>query len=79
VPIWEGDVCEVDIPHDFGGMVSFSKARGIMVWNDHEGRWFLKMPHSHMRHGNFQVTNAQVIGNLYEHKHLIQDGDRPNK
>lgn len=74
-PIWEADICEVDVPIDFGGMTSFVKARGVMAWNKPVGKWFLKMATKPMGGvGDFQVMNARVIGNIYQHKYLLQDG-----
>ena len=71
--IWEADIIEADVPLDFGGVVSFIKKRGIMVWNDRVGNWFVKMKKSTMSHNRFQITNSIVIGNLYEHKQLLKD------
>lgn len=71
--IWEGDIVEADVPLDFGGVMSFIKGKGVMVWNERGGNWLLQMKQSPMSHEAFQVTNSVVVGNIYEHKQLLKD------
>jgi len=71
--IWEGDIIECDLPLDFGGMVSYVKKRGVMNWDTKGGKWFINLKNNPMGLGQFQVTNSVVIGDVYQHKHLLKD------
>jgi hypothetical protein len=76
--IWEGDIIECDMPLDFGGMVSWVKKRGVMNWDIKGGKWFINIKSGTFSDGMFQVTNSVVIGDIYQHKHLLKDEQEHN-
>ena len=71
--IWEGDIVECDMPLDFGGLVSFVKKRGVMNWDTKGGKWFININTGALSQVFMQVTNSVVIGDVYQHKYLLNN------
>lgn len=69
--IWEGDIIDAGIMTEFGSMV---QARGYMQWNKVEGKWFLYIPNPPVMSpmGDFPVMGQTVVGNVYEHPHMLK-------
>lgn len=67
-PIWEADVLDCDIPNEWG---SFTRARGVMAWDEMSGKWVVQIPSMGQRQ-DFVVANTGVVGNLYEHPDIVK-------
>jgi len=70
--IWEGDIIDAGVMTEFGSMLP---ARGYMQWNKVEGKWFLYIPNPPVMSpiGNFPVMGQTVVGNVYEHPHMLKE------
>lgn len=72
--IWEGDVVDVNIPTEFGSVVT---ARGFMQWDRFNGKWSIHIPNPPALApiGDFPVLGAKVAGNVWQHPELIKHGN----
>jgi hypothetical protein len=64
-PIWEGDVVDVDVVHDFGGIQSCTLSRGVVQWEYTSGRYIVNLPEKGLVNGEHQVQNLRVVGDIY--------------
>lgn len=56
--LFEGDICEFDVPNDFGSVV---KKRGVMKWDKDNSRFYIHI--SSMTKGQeVHIANVKVIG-----------------
>lgn len=79
--IWDGDIVDVDIPLNFGDFHSCVKARGVMVWNKQGAKWQIRLPKEKVMgaRGDFSVTNPRVVGDIYQHKYLMDYGGKQQR
>lgn len=70
--IWEADIVDCDVQFDLGGIVSNIKDRGVVLWDDQRHQWFIKLTKKPLFDGLFSANNINVVGNIYQHKELIQ-------
>ncbi len=64
--LWEGDICDFDIPNNFG---SFTACRGLMGWDRGLQKWNISItaPEQSMFVDGFHVglINLRRVGDLY--------------
>ena len=70
-PIWEGDIIFGDVPHSFDGAISFTQEKGVILYDNSVGRFFVKIEEAALTQGDVTVTNMRVVGDIYQNKDLL--------
>lgn len=79
--IWEGDVCECDIPFmvEDGVVLSWTKARVIMQYNQGKGAFTLNIVATPEMEGKeFVVSNSRIIGCAISNPELLNINPNQN-
>lgn len=72
VPIFENDIVDIDIETELGRI----RSRGVMQWDPEANAFQMKVRAGNT--GTGIATNMNVVGNIFEHKDLLdEEADLP--
>lgn len=63
--IWEHDVVDVDIVHDFEGMESLTRGRGVVIYDPMIGGFHVKLDKGALQDEDAPIVRMTVTGNVY--------------
>jgi hypothetical protein len=65
-PVWEHDVVDVDVVHDFEGMVSLTKSKGVVLFEPKDGGFYVKLDNGALNDDESPLENMVVVGSIYD-------------
>lgn len=64
-PVWENDVVDVDVIHDFEGVESLTKERGVVLFDRMIGGFHVKLDKEMLKDEDAPIARMTVIGDVY--------------
>lgn len=64
-PIWEHDVVDVDIVHDFEGIESLTRGRGVVIYDPMIGGFHVKLDAGALQDEDAPIVRMTIIGDVY--------------